>query len=97
MLIVLTSVIGFDLKTAVGTSVYIMTATALIGSVTHFAAGGFPDLAPMLLTVVFTLIWAQIGAIFANKVSPNMMNRVCGAVLLILGIAMMIMKFALGA
>ncbi len=95
MLIVLTAVIGFDLKTAVGTSVYIMTATALIGSVTHFAVGGIPDLFITVLTVIFTLIWAQIGAVFANKVSPNVMNRVCGAVLLILGIAMMIMKFAL--
>jgi len=95
MLIVLTAVIGFDLKTAVGTSVYIMTATALIGSVTHFAVGGMPDMTVLVLTVVFTLLWAQIGAVFANKVSPALMNRVCGVVLLLLGIAMMVMKFAL--
>lgn len=95
MLIVLTAIIGFDLKTAVGTSVYIMTSTALIGSATHFAVGGIPDTTILILTVTFTLLWTQIGAVFANKVSPALMNRLCGVVLLILGIAMMTMKFAL--
>jgi len=58
MLTVFTAVIGFDLKTAVGTSVYIMTATALIGSFTHFAVKGVPDLFITILTMIFTLIWA---------------------------------------
>ena len=37
MLLVLTSLLGYDLKTAVGTSVFIMTFTAFTGSVSHFA------------------------------------------------------------
>ena len=42
MLLVLTSVLGFELKTAVGTSVFIMTFTAFTGAVSHFAIGGAP-------------------------------------------------------
>lgn len=36
MLLLLTGVMGYELKTAVGTSVFIMTFTALTGSVSHF-------------------------------------------------------------
>lgn len=35
MLLILTSVLGYELKTAVGTSVFIMTFTAFTGSVSH--------------------------------------------------------------
>ena len=45
MLLILTSVLGYELKTAVGTSVFIMTFTALTGAVSHFAIGGAPDCA----------------------------------------------------
>ena len=37
MLLILTSVLGYELKTAVGTSVFIMAFTALTGAVSHFA------------------------------------------------------------
>ena len=40
MLLVLTSVLGYELKTAVGTSVFIMTFTAFTGAVSHVAIGG---------------------------------------------------------
>ena len=40
MLLILTSVLGYELKTAVGTSVFIMTFTALTGAVSHFMIGG---------------------------------------------------------
>ena len=36
MLFVLTSVLGYELKTAVGTSVFIMSFTALTGAASHF-------------------------------------------------------------
>ena len=35
MLLILTSVLGYELKTAVGTSVFIMTFTALTGALSH--------------------------------------------------------------
>ncbi|HJB34383.1 MAG TPA: sulfite exporter TauE/SafE family protein, partial [Candidatus Blautia merdipullorum] len=42
MLLILTSVLGYELKTAVGTSVFIMTFTAFTGAVSHFTIGGLP-------------------------------------------------------
>ena len=40
LLLILTSVLGYELKTAVGTSVFIMTFTALTGGVSHLVIGG---------------------------------------------------------
>ena len=85
MLLILTSVLGYELKTAVGTSVFIMTFTALTGAVSHFAIGGSPDWIVWILCVVFTFIWARIAAVFANKAKPKTLNRATGVVLVILG------------
>ena len=89
MLLILTSVLGYELKTAVGTSVFIMAFTALTGSVSHFMIGGAPDWFVFGLCVVFTLIWARIAAVFANKAKPETLNRATGVVLVILGIVVM--------
>ena len=88
MLLILTSVLGYELKTAVGTSVFIMTFTAFTGAVSHFAIGGLPDIGCLALCIIFTLIWAEIAARFANKAEPITLNRVTGAVLVILGLVM---------
>ena len=85
MLLLLTGVLGYELKTAVGTSVFIMTFTALTGAVSHFAIGGTPDLWCLVLCVAFTLMWARIAARFANRVSAKTLNRVVGVVLTVLG------------
>ncbi len=90
MLLILTSVLGYELKTAVGTSVFIMTFTALTGAVSHFVIGGLPDLTVLLLCVLFTLIWARIAAVFANKAAPKTLNRATGVVLVALGAAVFI-------
>ena len=89
MLLLLTSVMGYELKTAVGTSVFIMTFTALTGSVSHFAIGGLPDMLPFILCIIFTLIFARIAAKIANKASPETLNRVTGIILVILGIVVL--------
>ena len=89
MLLILTSVLGYELKTAVGTSVFIMAFTALTGAVSHFAIGGMPDWTVWILCVVFTLLWARIAAVFANKATPKTLNRVTGVILVILGIVVM--------
>ena len=89
MLLILTSVLGYELKTAVGTSVFIMTFTALTGAVSHFAISGMPDLLVWALCVVFTLVWARIAAVFANRAQPKTLNRATGIVLVVLGIVIM--------
>ena len=89
MLLILTTVLGYELKTAVGTSVFIMTFTALTGALSHFTIGGLPDVTVWLLCIVFTLIWAQIAAVFANKAQPKTLNRATGVVLVVLGAVIM--------
>ena len=89
MLLILTSVLGYELKTAVGTSVFIMTFTALTGALSHFAIGGTPDWTVWILCVVFTFLWARIAAVFANKATPKTLNRATGVILVVLGVAVM--------
>jgi uncharacterized membrane protein YfcA len=86
MLLILTSVLGYELKTAVGTSVFIMAFTAFTGAASHFAIGGKPDGFVLILCIAFTLLWARIAAVFANKASAKTLNRATGIVLVILGI-----------
>ena len=73
MLLILTSVLGYELKTAVG----------------HFAIGGAPDWHVWVLCVVFTLLWARIAAVFANKADAKTLNRATGIILVILGVVVM--------
>ena len=89
MLLILTSVLGYELKTAVGTSVFIMTFTAFTGAVSHFAIGGTPDWSVWILCVIFTFLWARIAAVFANKATPKTLNRATGVILVILGVVVM--------
>ena len=89
MLLILTSVLGYELKTAVGTSVFIMAFTAFTGAASHFMIGGAPDWTVFILCVAFTLIWARIAARFANKATPETLNRVTGIILVILGIVVL--------
>lgn len=90
MLLILTSILGYELKTAVGTSVFIMSFTALTGALSHFAIGGTPDWTVLCLCVVFTLIWARLAALFANKASTKTLNRATGVVLVVLGIVVFV-------
>ena len=93
MLLILTSVLGYELKTAVGTSVFIMTFTALTGAISHFAIGGMPDITVWVLCILFTLLWARIAARFANKAEPKTLNQITGIILLILGIVILGFSF----
>ena len=69
MLLILTSVLGYELKTAVGS---------------------MPDPLVWMLCVIFTLVWARIAAVFANKAAPKTLNRATGVILVVLGIAVMV-------
>lgn len=93
MLLILTSVLGYELKTAVGTSVFIMAFTAFTGSVSHFVIDGMPDIWCLIFCVVSTLLWARIAAKFANKASAVTLNRATGVVLAVLGIVILTMNY----
>ena len=89
MLLVLTTVLGYELKTAVGTSVFVMAFTAFTGAISHFAIGGMPDLWCLAVCVLSTLLWARIASRIANKANPLTLNRVVGVVLVIIGVAVL--------
>ena len=93
MLLILTSVMGYELKTAVGTSVFIMTFTALTGALSHFTIGGAPDIMILGMCVLSTLLWARIAARFANRTSPIVLNRATGVVLAVLGVAILTVNY----
>lgn len=96
MLLILTGVLGYELKTAVGTSVFIMTFTALTGAVSHFTVRGevvHPDY--LIVCALSTLIFAQLAAKIANRVSPKILNRATGILLTTLGISIIIVTYIL--
>ncbi len=93
MLLILTGVLGYELKTAVGTSVFIMAFTAFTGAVSHFMIGGRPDLWCLVFCVASTLLWARIAAKFANKAAPATLNRATGVVLAVLGAAILVVNY----
>ena len=88
------TLLGYELKTAVGTSVFIMTFTALTGALSHFAIGdGITDYSILVLCIVFTLIGAMLTSKFANRASPKVMNRTLGFGLAAMSIAMIIINY----
>lgn len=97
MLLVLVSVLGYELKTAVGTSVFIMSFTALTGALSHFAiGGGVTDYSILIMCIVFTLVFAILTAKFANKASAKVMNRALGFGLAAMSIAMIFVNNFIG-
>ncbi|MCI8622534.1 MAG: sulfite exporter TauE/SafE family protein [Provencibacterium sp.] len=92
MLLILTSVLGYELKTAVGTSVFIMAFTAFTGAAGHFAIAGPPDMASLLFCVFSTLLWARVAARFANQADAKTLNRATGVILLLLGLSIFIVS-----
>ena len=93
MLLILTSVLGYELKTAVGTSVFIMSFTALTGAVSHFTIGGIGDVWALVFCIASTLLFAQIAARLANKASAKTLNRITGIILAALGLVMILVNY----
>lgn len=89
MLFALTLVLGYGFKVAVGTSVFIMTLTALIGAGSHFAINGLPDLVMLGLCAGFTLIGSLGASLIANRIHAVHCNRATGIILVISGIIML--------
>ena len=96
MLIVFTVFLGMELKTAVGTSTFIMTFTALIASVSHILIHPAIVLEKwdvMLICIAVATAASLISARFANRVKNRRVGLVTGAVLTVLGAAMLILNY----
>lgn len=95
LLLVLTSFLGYEMHMAVGTSVFIMAFTALTGSVSHVVIGGVPDLSCLILCVIFTMLWARIAAVIANKASAVTLNRVVGVVMILTSAVILFVNYVM--
>lgn len=95
MLIVFTAMLGYDRKTAVGTSTFIMTFTALIASISHILIEPTIILEcwdHLLIAIVVATLFSLVSARFANKVKGKVVGYVTGAILLVLGLSMIVVN-----
>lgn len=93
MLVVFTAFLGMELKTAVGTSTFIMTFTALIASVSHILihpAILWEKWDVMLLCIAAATAASLLSARFANRADNRTVGLVTGVVLTILGASMLL-------
>ena len=96
MLVVFTLMLGMDHKTAVGTSTFIMTFTALIASVSHILIHPAIILEKwhmMLLCIIVTTAASLYSARFANRVNNRTVGITTGWVLTILGASMLALNY----
>lgn len=83
LLFVLTTFLKYELHTAVGTSVFIMSFIAFTGSISHFALDDEKaDFLCLILCVVFTFVWARIAAKIANKAKAETLNKIVGIIMI---------------
>lgn len=95
MLIVFTAMLGYDRKTAVGTSTFIMTFTALIASVSHILIAPailYECWDHLLISISVATFFSLVSAKFANKVKGKLVGYVTGTILLVLGLTMIVIN-----
>lgn len=92
LLLVLTSILGYNLKSAVGTSVFIMAFTAFTGAFAHIIHGG-TDLKALIICSICALISSKGAAKFANKTNNEKLNKTSGIFLIAFGLILLSVKF----
>lgn len=96
MLIVFTVFFGMEVKTAVGTSTFIMTFTALIASVSHILIHPAIVLEKwdvLLVCSAAATVSSLVSARFENRVKNRTVGLVTGAVLTVLGASMLMLNY----
>ena len=91
MLMILTRVLQYDVKTAVGTSVLIMAATAFTGAVGHIVIGG-TDWLLLIVAVITGVGGAVLASSIANRVNVEQSNKLVGAFLILFGLILTVIK-----
>ncbi|MCD8005260.1 MAG: sulfite exporter TauE/SafE family protein, partial [Oscillospiraceae bacterium] len=96
MLVVFTAFLGYEMKTAVGTSTFIMTFTALIGFVSHsliHPAIVLERWDALAVCVVTATAASLVSARFANRMDSRAVGRITGVILTVLGAAMIYLNY----
>ena len=93
ILALLTMLLKYDVKKAIGTSLFVMAFTAFVGASAHFIIEGFILWIPLLVTSVAAVIGAYGSSYLANKVSEKALSRIIGIFLLLDGIALLFVHY----
>ena len=96
MLVVFTVFLHMDLKSAVGTSTFIMTFTALIASTSHILihpAIVTERAGALVICAITATVFSLGSARFANRVENRTVGLVTGVVLTVLGGAMLVLHY----
>ncbi|MFP4199470.1 MAG: sulfite exporter TauE/SafE family protein [Halanaerobium sp.] len=90
ILIILTFVLDYKTHIAIGTSVLIMTFTALFGSVSHFIVEQHIPYFELILSGSAAFLGALTAAAFANGASENKLSKAIGTAFVLLGVIVII-------
>ena len=93
-LFALTTILGYEIKEAVGTGVFVMTFIALVGGTSHMVSmGALPDVTALIICVAGNFLGAVVASRIANKTSSKVLNRIIGWMLSVLGVIMIFANF----
>lgn len=92
ILVALVFVLGYPIKTAVGTSVLIMAFISLSGGIGHFVGLKFP-LIEIIIASIGGIIGAAFASKYANRSSEEKMFKIAGIILIIISLAVIFQKF----
>jgi len=93
ILALLTILLKYDVKKAIGTSLFVMAFTALVGAAAHIIIEGSILWQPLLITSIAAVIGAYGSSLLANKVSEKVLSYIIGIFLLLDGAALIIVHF----
>jgi uncharacterized membrane protein YfcA len=93
ILALLTMLLKYDVKKAIGTSLFVMAFTALIGAAAHFIIEDLILWIPLLITSAAAVLGAYGSSYLANKVSEKALSRIIGIFLLLDGIALILVHY----
>ena len=93
LLFALTTLLGYEIKEAIGTGVFIMAFIALVGCASHVYIGGWPDMTAFVICIIGNFSGAVFAARIANKLTSEALNRIIGIFLLASGLIMLAAHF----
>lgn len=93
ILALLTMLLKYDVKKAIGTSLFVMAFTALVSASAHFVIEGFILWVPLLITSIAAVVGAYGSSLLANKVSERTLSYLIGIFLLLDGAALIIFHY----
>lgn len=95
MLLVLSTLLCYEVKDSVGTGVFIMTFVALVGCASHIYLGGWPNMTAFIICIVGNATGAICAARVANRINSATLNRIIGVLLVGSGLIMFVANFFL--